>query len=204
MVNLVGANFKPVGHGVKPPDAYTKPPTVTITSPENYTLYDMNWVSLIFNVSVGESTTASYTWIHELWYKGDWQENKTYVDLEVYYSDGETLATPRERNSTLLPEFSFNLTDIPQGEHNITVYANEKGQYYSQIWHYWNFFINSSETVYFSIAQEAEPVFLGLSLPLEYGYAFISGTLVATAITVYLFLKRLRRPKKATVIGEGD
>ena len=72
LVNLVGANPIVYG-GEKPPDDNTKPPILSITSPENYTIHNTNKVVLIFNVSLGESTTAFSSWIHEIYFKGDWQ-----------------------------------------------------------------------------------------------------------------------------------
>jgi hypothetical protein len=147
LVNLVGANFVPFYEGVKPPDANTKPPEVSITSPKNNSMHNTDNVSLCFKVSVGESTTASSTWIHELYYKGDWQENKTYIDLEEFYEGIPT----KNRSSSLPPEFSFNLTNIPEGKHSIVVYANEKGRGGNNLFIYWDFFINASTSVNFTI-----------------------------------------------------
>ena len=138
LVNLVGANFVPFYEGVKPPDANTKPPEVSITSPKNNSMHNTNNVSLCFKVSVGESTTASSTWIYELYFEGDWQENKTYIDLGEF-------------SSKLSLEFSSNLTNIPEGKHSIVVYANEKGHGGNDLFIYWDFFINSYSSVNFTI-----------------------------------------------------
>jgi hypothetical protein len=146
LVNLVGANFVPMYKGVKSPDDGTKPPIILMTSPENDAVYDTNNVQLIFNVSVGESANASSKWICELYYKGDWQENRTYIDLEEFY--GESYAS--KRSSLLPPEFSFNLTNIPEGKHSITVYANETG-YYDWFIYYWKFSIDASASINFTI-----------------------------------------------------
>jgi len=146
LVNLVGANFVPMYEGVKAPDEGTKPPIILLTSPENYTVYDTDNVQLTFNVSVGESANASSKWICDLYFKGDWQENKTYIDLEEFY--GESYAS--KRSSLLPPEFSFNLTNIPEGKHSITVYANETG-YYDWFIYYWKFSIDASASINFTI-----------------------------------------------------
>ncbi len=145
--DLVGANGIPMYQGVKAPDDDTKPPIISVTSPENYTVYDTDNVQLTFNVSVGESATASSKWIFELYYKGDWQENKTYIELEEFYGE-----SPASKRSSLLPsEFSFTLIDIPEGNRSITVYANETGYYYANIFEYWKFFINCSASINFTI-----------------------------------------------------
>jgi len=197
LVNLVEANFYPIFRGVKPPDVNTEPPIISITSPESYTIYDTNDVQLTFNVSVGESTAASSKWICELYFKGDWQENKTYIDLEEFY--GESYAS--KRSSLLPPEFSFNLTDIPEGKHTITVYANEKGHEWETPQplpvFYWSFFINGSATVNFTIDAIPEPLILGSTFPMEYGYAIVAATVIVAAIAGCLFWKILRqRPNK--------
>lgn len=199
LVNLVGANFVPMYRGVKAPDDDTKPPIISIASPENYTVYDTDNVQLIFNVSVGESATASSKWICELYYKGDWQENKTYIDLEEFYGESYTY----ERSSLLPSEFSFNLTDIPEGNHSITVYANETGYYHSNFIDYWSFFINDSTTVNFTIDTTPEPLILGSIFPMEYGYAIVAATVIVAAIAGCLFLKILRqRPKQNATVNK--
>ena len=197
LVDLVGANGIPMYQGVKAPDNDTKPPIISMTSPENYTIYDTDNVQLTFNVSVGESANASSKWIFELYYRGDWQENKTYIDLEEFY--GESPAS--KRSSLLPPEFSFNLTDIPEGNHSITVYANETGRY-SNFIYYWSFFINGSATVNFTIDTTPEPLTLGSTSPMEYVYAIVAATVTVAAIAGCLFLKTLRkRPKQNVAVN---
>ena len=130
--------------GMKPPGADTKPATVTIFSPEIYAIYETNSVSLVFNVSVGESTADYATWIQELYYKGDWQEDITYVGLGEFYRGKDFT----DRSSLLPPQFSINLTNIPEGKRSITVYANEKSRHIDRRRSY---FINSSSSVHFTI-----------------------------------------------------
>jgi len=151
LVNLVEANFYPISRGVKPPDADEEPPVVSIFSPQDGEAYVLNSMSLTFNVSLGESTSGMPRWLVELYFEGDWQENKTYVNVDEY--DYEKYHSER----SLLPsEFSFNLTNIPEGKHTITVYANVK----SHEWEdpegglpvfYWDFFINCSASINFTI-----------------------------------------------------
>lgn len=193
LVNLVEANFVSIYKGVRSPDDDTKPPIISIASPENYTVFDTNNVQLTFNVSVGESANVTSKWICELYFKGDWQENKTYIDLEEFY--GESYAS--KRSSLLPPEFSFNLTNIPEGKHSITVYANETGYYWPDMIYYWNFFINGSTTVNFTIDTTPKLQILGSTFPMEYGYAIVAVTVIVAAIIGYLSLRILRqRPNK--------
>jgi hypothetical protein len=115
LVNLVVAN--PINI---PPDSSTKPPTVTISSP----IVNVDNVSINFKATVGESATATFTRINTVYYITDWNQNKTYVYR--YYNFEENVFDTERRT-----EFShkLNLTAIPEGNHTITVYANEYGFY---------------------------------------------------------------------------
>jgi len=133
LVNLATAN--PVSG---PPDASTKPPTVTIFS----TIVNGNNVSINFKVNVGESATAQSTRIDTVYYIADWNQNETYIYR--YYNFEENLFDTQRRT-----EFSYklNITAIPEGNHTITVYALEYGFYESGI----GFFITGFSSVNFTI-----------------------------------------------------
>lgn len=110
-VNFAVANFVGTyveeGGEVPPEIVGAAPPIITILSPTNNT-YGPN-VSLNFNISVGDSAIPTSRTIKEVYYKGDWEQNKTYVGL-------------------YLTDFSCNLT-VPEGKHRLTVWANEAGDY---------------------------------------------------------------------------
>ena len=80
----------------------TEPLTISIFSPENYTAYASNNISLIFNISMPE--TIDFYWFSEIYYKASWQPNKKSIDY------GNTI----------------NLTDIPEGSHYLEVVAVAK------------------------------------------------------------------------------
>jgi hypothetical protein len=115
LVNLVAAN--PIN---MPPDSSTKPPTATISSP----IVNGDNVSINFKATVGESATATFTRINTVYYITDWNQNKTYVYR--YYNFEENVFDTERRT-----EFShkLNITAAPEGNHTITVYANEYGFY---------------------------------------------------------------------------
>lgn len=103
-----------------PPDANTKPPTVSILSPENNTAYAANNVEFSLNVSVKYSSTASALFFWKIYYEADWQSGFT----TLYEFIPETgMSTISEFNTIL------NLTRIPEGNHTIIVYATEGGRY---------------------------------------------------------------------------
>jgi hypothetical protein len=155
-IGMVGIQFVSVGKANPffwmdevPPDAYTEPPVVSILSPKNGTTYTGN-VSLTFNVTIGESKTASEAVIFYVQYYADWQHNNT----DYFY--------PKDFHPEGFPtQFSYemNLTGIPEGNHSIRVYAIERGTYSLTT----AFSTNSSSTVFFSIGtpepeiQQSEP-----------------------------------------------
>lgn len=61
------------------PSVATKPPALTITSPEKNSVYNSNNVTLSFNARLGDSTSASYMRLMQVYYKTDWEQNETYV-----------------------------------------------------------------------------------------------------------------------------
>jgi hypothetical protein len=98
--------FVRVGEGSPP--AGTKPIPVLISSPKNNTVYASNNVSLTFNASVSE-------YYGEIYYTASWQQSKkTYIKLN----------SPKYNP----PQFSINITDIPEGPRWLEVYAVQEGR----------------------------------------------------------------------------
>ena len=114
-----------------PPDEYTKPPVISVFSPANNTVICKDNVHLSFSVDVGESETALSAGLLIVRYKTDWVNN-----LDVF------------RPWMNLPfSHEVNLTGIPEGKHNITIHAIERGEYTGAR----AFNIDSNETVFFTI-----------------------------------------------------
>jgi hypothetical protein len=112
---IVTAN--PVWLGKVPPDADTKPPYITIFSPENNSQINSS-ISINLKVGVGESKTATSSVIDIVSYKADWIEN-----IITIYNDSSS-AKAHIFYTTLL-----NLTNIPEGSHSIVINVVEKGSY---------------------------------------------------------------------------
>jgi len=109
------------------PDAYAEPPVITILSPESKTQAATN-VTLSFNVKIGDvidprinsSELLSMVNINAVYYLGDWQQSRTYVDWENNtYADFKRIAVQSLA-------FSCDLTGIPEGNHVILVHATEE------------------------------------------------------------------------------
>jgi len=143
LVNWTNANPWMGTDWVAPKEA-TKPPILTIKSPEENRMYNSNNVTLSFNARLGESTSASYMRLMQVYYKADWEQNETYV----YKNEGIYL--PYDENA--ITEFScdMNLTGVPEGKHYITVHAVEWGAYINDLFVHM-FSINGSSKVSFTI-----------------------------------------------------
>ena len=153
LVNSAKANPLRLSHnlGTEPPDSYTKPPIVSVFAPENNTVYATSTLSLSFNVSVGESSTADSKYISGVYYKTDWQTSNSSIYEVNQIQSSETL----------------RLEDIPDGNHSLIVYAKEKGTYYSytdysagNVWYeYCSLFeIEGSSSVFFTVDTTAPSV----------------------------------------------
>jgi hypothetical protein len=102
------------------PDSKTQPPTVSMTSPTNCTSYPLNSVSLTYNVSIGDSSTASVRFIWEITFEADWLPN----NITAYeFNADKTESTITQFSNTL------DLTGIPEGTHNLVIHARERGAY---------------------------------------------------------------------------
>src|SRR3989304_3430688 len=126
--------------GIVPPEPGTNPPTITISSPENNKTYAANSIFLIVNASCGFSKTAAWPPnMIKVYFKSDWQENSTTI---WEHSDLGSF--------TPYVVVSFNLTEIPEGNHSISVYATERGFYLAGATVN-AFYIDGSSTVSFAI-----------------------------------------------------
>lgn len=127
-----------------PPDAYTKPPLVAISNPNNETSYATNTLSLVFNVSVGESETAHSRLMYAIYYKADWQKDSFCILGPYLFNEGDF-----GFGNFSSAAYNLTLTGIPEGNHNLTIYAEETGAYGFPFMSV--FFINGSSSIYFSI-----------------------------------------------------
>jgi len=149
--NLAEANPMNKNVGVVDPDAETEPPTITILSPQNGATYDVNNVNFSCIVSVGESKTAYKTDIAVVYFEEDWLPNITYA-FEYRTPDPFTLGGKHDFPPTFT--YNLNLTEIPDGKHNITIHARELGYYLFNAHLFWydSFSIDVSSSISFTIA----------------------------------------------------
>jgi hypothetical protein len=114
-INLAQANPYQYHESVSPPwDA--KPLNISVFSPLNNSLQKENTINITLNINNKGTTMTS---IIDAYLKADWIENDTSVYRQNHYS----------------PEFpsSWNyskvFTDIPEGEHQVIIYATGHGMY---------------------------------------------------------------------------
>ena len=136
------------------PDSKTEPPTVSIIAPMNDTSYSSSSLSLTYNVSVGNSSTASVRFLWEITFEADWLPNNV-TDYE-FNADKDPYTT-----EPTITDFSktLNLTGIPEGTHSLIVHARERGAYERYEYesgfitreYVTNFFIEGSSFVVFTV-----------------------------------------------------
>jgi hypothetical protein len=113
--------------GSVPPDANTKPSIIVVLSPLNESVYIKAPVTLTVNVSVPQSSTALGTILYTVVYKGDWQQNETYLYINSGYENSIESQMPDSDRHYF--SGSLNLTDVPDGNHSIIVTATAGGFY---------------------------------------------------------------------------
>jgi hypothetical protein len=129
--------------GFVAPDQETYPPVITIVSPTNNTAYNTRRLLLTFNVTAPQSRTASSTGVDNVAYKADWRNEA--IDV-LQGGQGE-------------PSFDLLLSNIPEGQHSITIKTRGIGTYMNmeELSYTW-FFISSTATVSFTIDYTAPTV----------------------------------------------
>ncbi len=121
-------------------------PTITISSPENNTSHKTTNLTIVLNVSIAKTTVENYEeFISRVYYTSDWQQNEN--DIYKYYNPDPSYIRPK------ISEFSYslNLTEIPDGKHNITFHAVERGYFYASIFEYYGFSANASSQLSFTV-----------------------------------------------------
>lgn len=140
------------------PDANTKPPKISVYSPENNAL--CRNVNLIINVSLPQSTTAPFTFLHVVSYDADWLQNRTFLFVSMGLSDEIRSDNPPEKQFFA---YSGTLTGVPDGNHSLTLYAEGGGWYPPQGIKQSGFFIDGALTVSFAV-DNTSPTIAFLSL----------------------------------------
>ena len=185
------------------PDETTKPPVISIFSPENNTVYNTDTVVLSFNVDAGESETASTVALDIIWYDTSWYNDN--VD-SFLYSPRSPVNTENKIYFSNSSSFAYNLslTGIPDGNHGIILHAKEHGYYEDEL------FINtSSEKVSFTVDanQETDQKTAEYFLADDYVIVpeFPSWTILPLFLTIVLavalYRKRLPKTKPTIILG---
>jgi len=103
-------------------------------------------LTIILNVTIAKTTVENYDeFISRVYYTADWQQNETYI--YKYYNPDPSHILPK------ISEFSYSLdlTEIPEGRHNLTFHAVERGYYYASFFEYYGFSANVSSQLSFTV-----------------------------------------------------
>jgi hypothetical protein len=146
------------------PDAYTKPPKISIFTPENKTVYRDTTIQLSINVSLPESTTAYETYVLKVYYEADWLGNR----VTLYQSKGldDEIASFQLNPQLQYFDYSGNISGAPRGNHSIVVYAEGGGAYPPEGWTgvLPVFSIVGSSSVFFVTGDQSPPKVMLLSI----------------------------------------
>jgi hypothetical protein len=162
---------------VAPPNG-TKPPTISIFSPENNSAYASNNISLNFNVSIPESNNVSLNLI-ELYYRPSWQKLGINVYSHLYYS---YYSRPIQ--------LSINLTSIPEGPHWLEVYAVARGEIVTRQDNNGIFF--TTYYVIFKISGSSEVSFTIDTIPPKISILYVENKTYSTAAIPLNFITNER------------
>jgi hypothetical protein len=144
VVNLGRANphlYEQVSYPISPPPE-VEPPSISIVSPKNDTVFISGNVSLNFSlrviIPVMPELFYYYLGLSEVYYKASWLPNNTCLDLKAVKDSIPNRTRTFSNDSvakwstywtlsgyTLNPSFSIDLTGIPEGPQSIEVYAVE-------------------------------------------------------------------------------
>jgi hypothetical protein len=122
-----------------PPPSDVTPPTITISSPENNTVYDLSNISLTFNLHVVIPTLPELFYyslgLSEVYYEASWLSNKTSLNIETAKYNGIPERFFSESNYEKWwiyialrgyefdHKFSISLEGLPEGSHSLEVSA---------------------------------------------------------------------------------
>jgi hypothetical protein len=202
---LVGAQFAGLAKGnpfsqsaysgESPPSTRVDPPEISILSPQDNRTYNTRDVSLSLNVSTKGSKDLILTDLHfissigvkEVYYTADWlpSENMVYrgPSIEDWINNTAKFFYMDDwyDNYQDLPEIDFeklslNLTNIPDGNHTISVYAVGSGSEY-YIFNWYIFYVTRVSKVNFvidttpptvAVLQIANKTFADSEVPLNF------------------------------------
>jgi len=169
--------------------------TMNIQSPTNYTLYsnETETATLQLEVNINRSRPQQNCsmQIDEVYYVCDWLKTKSFIQeyCGVYKPALGTnnFHYPYTNNLTI----SKILTNMPNGNHSITIYAQAQVNNYTFLPYIEYYFINCSSVVYFTV-QNPKP---NLQLYPQVYLATI-GVTIATAIMITALIIHFRKRRK--------
>jgi len=170
--------------GFVAPDSETKPPTVTILSPMNDSVYATNPPTLNVNVTLPESSSALGTILYFVICQTDWQENETRLYTNTGYATSIESQIPGDEHQYF--QGSVNFEDMPDGNHSITIIAVAGGWYPGDCGFY-RFQINGSSTVFFTKGIQPTPTPYEETQPTEHDMT-AGAVFAVTSIIVFLSL----------------
>jgi hypothetical protein len=132
---------------------------------------DGNNATIYLKAKVGGSTTAYTTYLSEIYYMGDWNQDKLYI-YRFYDPDKNIWDTSQKGQISS----TINITKAPEGQHTVTIYVLEKGGYLRNGyaygfsitgWNSFNFSVDSTPPIV-SILGMADKVYDTSDIPVSF------------------------------------
>jgi hypothetical protein len=121
-------------------------PAIHISAQYNNSKYNKNSLSIPFNVSIQKTSNLDYhVYISKVYFTADWMSGD--VILYRYYNQDPS----RIEQPVLEGSYTINLTNIPEGKHNLNIHAIEGGDYYPSYFEYFMLSSNSTISLAFTI-----------------------------------------------------
>jgi hypothetical protein len=138
------------------PKPGTIPPSISISSPINFSAYSVNHISFNFSVTLPQSKPARSTGISQISYSADWKGEP--VDLSY------PLDSPFCVLENGVANFTFDFYGLPDGNHSISIQAVGIGDYVESGYRIFFFLINSSPSLVLFTVDTIAPAISVLSM----------------------------------------
>jgi hypothetical protein len=155
--------------GERPPSVRVNPPEVSVISPQNNRTYATADILLSFNastkgsqhISAGSFHYLSSIGITEVYFTADWLLNKTIIyraprieewidNTAKFFFMGEWYDKHEDLPEIDFEKLSLTLTDVPDGNHTICLYAVGSGSEY-YIFNWYRFYVTGFSKVHFVV-----------------------------------------------------
>jgi hypothetical protein len=133
------------------------PPSIIFSIENNTTLYNLGNYNIAFLISVGAdpNSLAGPTALHSVSYKASWQKQPQ--EIHKWSMNDPTNMEDDDPDPKSVFFYAIDLTNVPQGSHQIKVTVTGGGYVFGGSLEYYTFTTNGSSTLNFSVIAPPSP-----------------------------------------------